>query len=293
MFDDKPLANGSTQPPQNLPLAEPEDIFSGSDSNVPQPMAAAPASEIPNQPSALDAGILQPKIESPMEPPMASAQPRPQMQPMQQPPMAPPAAPVGSDAEMYKIKEPSLSRGIMTTVIIIVVVLILGGAGWWVYNFLMAPKTSTDTLPPNTDTTTVPSGTDTNNGNEQTPNDTTSGSDSSNSNAQVIDDTVLFGEKVDSDGDGLDDAREATLGTNPNDWDSDKDELGDGDEVIVFLTQPLNPDTDGDTFKDGQEVKSGYNPNGPGRFPTNPTATSTSAAPVSNVQPVTSSPSSL
>lgn len=291
MFDDKPLANDSTQPPQNLPLAEPEDIFSGSESGAPQSMVSEPVSEVPTQPSALDAGILQPKTESVMETTMISAQSGSQMQPMQQPPMTPPAVPAGNDTQMYKIKEPSLSRGIMTTVIIIVVVLILGGAGWWVYNFLMATKTSTDTLPSNLDTTVLPSNTDTTNSSGQTTDGTTSGSNSSNSNAQVIDDTVLFGEKVDSDGDGLDDAREATLGTNPNDWDTDKDELGDGDEVIVFLTQPLNPDTDGDTFKDGQEVKSGYNPNGPGRFPTNPTTTSTSVTPISNVQPVTSSSS--
>lgn len=44
---------------------------------------------------------------------------------------------------------------------------------------------------------------------------------------------------VDTDGDGLEDAREAAIGTDPN-----------------------NPDTDGDGFQDGEEVKNGYSPLG-------------------------------
>ena len=58
----------------------------------------------------------------------------------------------------------------------------------------------------------------------------------------------------------------SNFGTNPNNWDTDGDELGDGDEVIIWKTDPLNPDTDGDTYLDGVELKAGYNPNGEGRF---------------------------
>jgi hypothetical protein len=42
---------------------------------------------------------------------------------------------------------------------------------------------------------------------------------------------------VDTDGDGLDDARENTIGTDPN-----------------------NPDTDGDGYLDGEEIQNGFSP---------------------------------
>jgi hypothetical protein len=35
--------------------------------------------------------------------------------------------------------------------------------------------------------------------------------------------------------------------------------LSDGDEVIIWKTNPMNPDSDGDSYLDGSEVKSGYN----------------------------------
>jgi hypothetical protein len=44
----------------------------------------------------------------------------------------------------------------------------------------------------------------------------------------------------DMDGDGLLDVEEATLGTNALNWDSDGDGLTDGDEVLVFGTDPLD-----------------------------------------------------
>jgi len=71
---------------------------------------------------------------------------------------------------------------------------------------------------------------------------------------------------VDSDNDGLTDAEEKTLGTDPNNPDTDGDGLFDGEEVKVYKTDPLNPDTDGDGFKDGDEVKNGYDPKGPGKL---------------------------
>lgn len=59
---------------------------------------------------------------------------------------------------------------------------------------------------------------------------------------------AILGEKIeadnkDSDGDGLSDAREKSLGTNPN-----------------------NPDTDNDGYRDDIEVKNGYDPKGPGKL---------------------------
>jgi hypothetical protein len=44
----------------------------------------------------------------------------------------------------------------------------------------------------------------------------------------------------DMDGDGLLDVEETTLGTDPLNWDSDGDGFGDGEEVLVLRTDPLN-----------------------------------------------------
>ena len=71
---------------------------------------------------------------------------------------------------------------------------------------------------------------------------------------------------LDSDADGLLDSEEELLGTDPNNPDTDNDELGDYQEVNVYKTDPLNPDTDNDGMKDGQEVKCGRNPKGKGNL---------------------------
>ncbi|MBU1049714.1 Ig-like domain repeat protein [Candidatus Bipolaricaulota bacterium] len=41
---------------------------------------------------------------------------------------------------------------------------------------------------------------------------------------------------------------------NPKDEDTDDDGLGDGDELLIYFTDPCNPDTDGDGVIDGVEV---------------------------------------
>jgi hypothetical protein len=58
----------------------------------------------------------------------------------------------------------------------------------------------------------------------------------------------------DSDGDLLDDCEEATLGTDPNLFDTDADGLGDGLEVLTLGTNPLLADTDADGCSDGREL---------------------------------------
>lgn len=73
-------------------------------------------------------------------------------------------------------------------------------------------------------------------------------------------------EDIDTDGDGLIDSLELINGTDPESTDTDKDGLGDREEVKVYGTDALNADTDEDGFLDGQEVRSGYNPSGPGKF---------------------------
>ncbi len=57
-----------------------------------------------------------------------------------------------------------------------------------------------------------------------------------------------------SDGDGLTNAEEATLGTDPDNPDTDGDGLSDGDEVDIHETDPLDEDTDDDGITDGDEV---------------------------------------
>ena len=58
----------------------------------------------------------------------------------------------------------------------------------------------------------------------------------------------------DTDGDGLSNSDEIQRGTDPNNPDTDGDQLKDGEEVITYLTNPLKPDTDSDGLSDGAEV---------------------------------------
>lgn len=67
---------------------------------------------------------------------------------------------------------------------------------------------------------------------------------------------------ADTDGDNLNDGREVnTENTDPLDADSDDDTLNDGQEVLDFLTSPLNPDSDGDFFDDNIEIANNTDPN--------------------------------
>jgi outer membrane protein OmpA-like peptidoglycan-associated protein len=67
---------------------------------------------------------------------------------------------------------------------------------------------------------------------------------------------TLTGESCssDKDNDGLGKCEEETIGTDPNNPDTDGDGLNDGDEVRKYFTDPLKADTDGDGLNDGDEV---------------------------------------
>ncbi len=66
---------------------------------------------------------------------------------------------------------------------------------------------------------------------------------------------AILDQLADSDGDGLTDLEEIMIyHTDPNNPDTDGDGLTDGDEVRIYGTNPLNPDTDGDGLTDGDEV---------------------------------------
>ncbi len=58
----------------------------------------------------------------------------------------------------------------------------------------------------------------------------------------------------DFDGDGLSDDQEFVLGTNPLDWDTDRDGLRDNDEVNVWFSDPRKVDQDNDGLSDAEEV---------------------------------------
>ncbi len=55
---------------------------------------------------------------------------------------------------------------------------------------------------------------------------------------------------LDTDGDDLTDLLESTLGTDPNNPDTDGDGLKDGEEVLTFGTNPLEADSDKDGWSD-------------------------------------------
>lgn len=58
----------------------------------------------------------------------------------------------------------------------------------------------------------------------------------------------------DLDGDGLTNLDEHGRGTSPNNEDTDYDGLTDGDEVLIYLTDPRLSDTDFDDLSDGDEL---------------------------------------
>lgn len=289
MFDDQPINSKGTVP-TNLPMGEPEDIFSGTkvdDVEAPDmpPAADAPAPPAPPAtPTALDAGVLRPKagapprnsIKEPIEDtalppdPLAVDAPpaplstsgssfeRPDYSPK---PPAMPIAPKIPDAAASlpegMIKEPIGSKKAISVIVFAVVAIVLATGGAWIYFAVIAPSDND-----NFDTTpivdvpvqpTIP-----------IQDDPTVDPDK---DAEDIENSIILGDTIpDTDGDGLDDVREEDLGTDPLNWDTDGDGLSDGDEVTIWKTKPLNPDTDGDSFPDGGEVKNGYNPIGSGKL---------------------------
>ncbi len=304
MFDDIPVQGGVVPP--NLPIGEPEDIFAAvpDDVDTPNPVFSSPSMPpLESSPeealgggkTALSAGMLQPKhtdgmesdfSSSPSLPPSVIPNAMPQQNvvlppvpvPTQHvsPPMATHTMPTDVP-EMYALKEPKASKGIITIIIVVVVLFVLGGGGLFIYNQFIAGTSQTTDLP-------IMNGEDVSGANafETVPDTTQDSTDSAGENT-VTSGTInrppeetsdiLFGDPTDEDADGLDDERERGLGTDSAHWDTDGDELSDGDEVIIWKTDPLNPDTDGDGFPDGQEIKNGYSPTGAGKIFEPPTET--------------------
>jgi len=250
MFDDnKP---NLTTPPNNLPVSEPEDMFAGIDnaaSNIAQPKRA------------LDAGLLKRKDPMSAGSEMGMNMEQPQTTQGAMPP-----------SMTYKVKDPVLGK-ILFGLIVVLAAVGAGMGGWWLYAKYFAdqsvapitPAVQTPVEIPQTEELTPPI--------ENVlppenvlPAETADTSTEAVSPVEGANDQLLFGEPVDADKDGLDDAKEMELSTDINNPDSDNDGLSDGDEVIIWKTDPLNPDSDGDSYKDGTEVRNGYNPLGPGKL---------------------------
>ncbi len=256
MFDDHPSIPQASVP-SNLPLGEPPDIFEGTENA--EPLAPAPASmaaipPVSSSSSALTAGILTPKAPINVPP----------MNNIETPPVI-----MGSE---NTLKEPKLSHGIMVTIMTLVIACVLLGSAWFVYTLFTKKPADTAIIPLDT----APA---LNNSADLVSVSSTTSLDTVPTSSDAVDREIIVGEVADSDGDGLKDDREKELGIDPNNWDSDSDDLSDGEEILIWHTNPKNSDTDGDTYKDGAEIKSGYNPNGSGRL-TEMSSISSSTVPV-------------
>jgi len=95
------------------------------------------------------------------------------------------------------------------------------------------------------------------------------GSDSDTTDSDIEDTDSVVNPLLDADGDGLTNEREAELGTDPNDADTDNDGVGDGVEVatgrdpLVNEDEAAELDSDGDGFTDQFEIDNGSDPNDP------------------------------
>lgn len=287
MFDDHAPQGASGGVPNNLPIGEPGDMFAAVDKveetpiTTPvtpapvDPVAAqaptqttaptqaptqtptqAPVPESPN--SAVGVGVLtpkQPEVTSVVTPPIAAAVP-----------------------QNFPTKGPGTAKILMMVFISIFGLAVVAGAVWFAYSSIISKQINnnapvlSDLENNNIDASDVDLSGDifaTDNVNNNVDNNietSTEDVEPEKTDDEKIDDALIFGQQIDTDGDGLDDVREADLGTDPKNWDSDGDNLSDGDEVIIWKTQPLNPDTDDDGYKDGEEITGGYNPVGPGRL---------------------------
>jgi hypothetical protein len=296
MFDDHAPQGGA---PNNLPVGNADDMFSAVDKVEPTPETPNATTTTPqpadieanSQPSAVGAGVLSPKSQE---------QPVPaQEKPAVAPPLTPePIAAQSNDTSVvpppmaavqnFPTKGPGTAKILMMVLISVVGLALIAGGIWFAYSSVTNKQNNNkvisdfDNNSDNNDTTDVDLSGDifaTDNINDSDDNlddnlDNTlaTSTEPEKTDDEKIDDALIFGQLIDTDGDGLDDVRETDLGTDPKNWDSDGDDLSDGDEVIIWKTQPLNPDTDDDGFKDGEEIKGGYNPVGPGKLfepPTN------------------------
>ena len=266
MFDDH-ISPSAPQPPKNLPISPPDDMFAGtSDSASPSDDAVYEA------PSAVEAGILKPKVQPTMQASSASypqamettpssmmSTPQPVSYGTSIPPYGSQSQPgTALPTDLYALKEPRTGRFLFISLASLIGLGVFLFVIWFVYQQFIAPPSTEEALSP----TLIPTSADTANIDslsEDIPSEIVPTN-------EALDEALLFGQPVDADGDGLDDDRELDIGTMNDNWDTDSDQLSDGDEVIIWKTDPLVADTDSDGYDDGAEVKAGYSPTGPGKI---------------------------
>jgi len=240
MFDDQTSKQGAPVQPQV------EDMFAGTDGGDKAAPVGAPA----NLPvAAAPAPAAAPPPPQPAQASPSSATPAPGMG-AQTPP--PPSAPTPSPTPSMPQKKSHAGKIIA---IVVAALLIIGVAGWLAYALIIGPS-SVDTTQ-DTEVGQV----------EEVEEEDQDGPVVEGEEEEVVkEEEEVEQEPVDSDGDGLTDREEEAAGTDPGEPDTDKDGLGDREEVQVYGTDPLEADTDGDSYLDGQEVSGGYNPNGEGKL---------------------------
>ncbi|MEM7246790.1 MAG: hypothetical protein AAF533_15670 [Acidobacteriota bacterium] len=117
----------------------------------------------------------------------------------------------------------------------------------------IAPGTTTNPTDPDTDDGGLPDGVE--------DADADGGFDMGEGDPRDPTDDLAF---TDSDMDGVSDLVEGMIGTDPFNFDSDGDGLGDGEELVTgadgYVTDPLDPDVDMDGLLDGEEFGVGSNP---------------------------------
>lgn len=250
MFDDNMPGGG--EPPKNLPIAEPEDMFAKTESLVDDNIPKAPA---PSMNSALTNGMLKKKDDVTMGK-GENLNTIPKVSTM----------PPGGE---YETKEPVVGK----IFIVLIIVAAAAGLGYGAWRFYVdytdnsAESLKIDNTTKTSETMSEEATTSEETLNEEVP-------------ESVIEETVPEVDEsiLDDDKDSLNNAREKELGTDPMSADTDNDGLRDGDEVTIWQTDPLNPDSDGDSYLDGEEIKNGYNPLGPGKLFNNETSTTTSGS---------------
>ena len=291
MFDDDKIKKTGNIP-NNLPMGEPEDILSPTEK--PEKPEISINQDVKNtefaqgesvldgeKNSALDAGILKPKQSTQGGSVLVGEETVDVNNKKQIDPNNPfndfsdtniPNKYMNNN-DVYKIKEPIGSKKGLVWLIMIVVLVVLGLGSVWIYfgfiknnpenndGFLIEENVEEveeveNNIIPDQEENIIE---------EETDIDVEEKL-SDEEKEENLDDNIIVGQPIDTDNDGLDDVREYDLGTDPLNWDTDLDELSDGDEIIIWKTDPLNFDSDGDTYGDGAEIKNGYNPLGTGRL---------------------------
>ncbi len=277
MFDDvQPPKTGNT--PNNLPLGEPEDIFEPTDTSSP---VSTPVEPTVSQNSALDAGVLKPKTSAVSElrvPEHVQTVPTPVPQAPSTYTLQTPSSPFLQEEQQGALQgmgqaaqeAPFSARKIFVFIAIILVIALLGFGSFSIYtryiktdisenNFSTGGTVNTGSIVETPVTST-----------DTTPNTQTIIGPNTSTNAE---NSILFGEPADTDSDGIIDVDEARYGTDTLNWDTDGDELSDGDEVLIWKTNPLAADSDFDGYSDSVEIRNGYNPLGTGKLFEPPTTT--------------------